>query len=101
MRNFEKQLCLFCNNKFTQYKATVTKKYKIISSSKDVTETFNTFFVTIFSNLGIVFNESVLDHLLVAKLHANGFDENSLRIILTFTRSYLEDRKQSVTVDNE
>ena len=41
-------------------KITLTQKDKIISRSKDVAEIFNTFFVNVVSNLGIVINESLL-----------------------------------------
>ena len=41
-------------------KITLTQKDETISRSKDVAEIFNTVFVNVLSNLGIVINESLL-----------------------------------------
>ena len=41
-------------------KTTLPQKDETISCSKDVAEVFNTFFVNVVSNLGVVINESLL-----------------------------------------
>ena len=59
---FWKTVKHFLANKISsnRNKITPTQKDEIISRSKDVAEIFNTFFVNIVSNLGIVINESLL-----------------------------------------
>ena len=48
-------------NSNSRNKITLIKRDEIISSSKDVAETFNRFFVNIDSNLDTFFDESLLD----------------------------------------
>ena len=59
---FRKTVKPFLVNKISinRNKITLTQKDEIISHSKDVAEKFNTIFVNVVSNLGILINESLL-----------------------------------------